>query len=113
MKSRRSQPARGSSDAMSTPTCRARSMLGDAHPMPSHLGDLLRDLEGGLARLGPAGVVHSVRARVATARKPGGDLVNDLDWLAERFELQRGHLRGVAYRMLGSLAEADDAVQEA
>jgi RNA polymerase sigma-70 factor (ECF subfamily) len=33
--------------------------------------------------------------------------------LAERFEQSRNHLRGVAYRMLGSLAEADDAVQEA
>lgn len=37
----------------------------------------------------------------------------DLDLLAERFEEHRGHLRGVAYRMLGSAAEADDAVQEA
>src|SRR5512132_614335 len=35
------------------------------------------------------------------------------DWLAERFEENRPHLRAVAYRMLGSLAEADDAVQEA
>ena len=34
-------------------------------------------------------------------------------WLAERFEANRSHLRGVAYRMLGSLTEADDAVQEA
>ncbi len=34
------------------------------------------------------------------------------DWLAERFEAERPHLRAVAYRMLGSLAEADDAVQE-
>jgi RNA polymerase sigma-70 factor (ECF subfamily) len=34
------------------------------------------------------------------------------DWLAEQFENQRGHLRAVAYRMLGSTAEADDAVQD-
>src|ERR1700753_3311497 len=33
--------------------------------------------------------------------------------LAARFEAQRGTLRGVAYRLLGSRAEADDAVQEA
>jgi len=35
------------------------------------------------------------------------------DWLAERFEENRPHLRAVAYRMLGSSTEADDAVQEA
>jgi RNA polymerase sigma factor (sigma-70 family) len=35
------------------------------------------------------------------------------DWLAERFEAHRSQLRAVAYRMLGSLTEADDAVQEA
>jgi len=34
-------------------------------------------------------------------------------WLAERFEANRSHLRGVAYRMLGSLSDADDAVQDA
>src|SRR5918995_5390157 len=34
------------------------------------------------------------------------------DWLAQRFETHRAHLRRVAYRMLGSLSEADDAVQE-
>jgi RNA polymerase sigma-70 factor, ECF subfamily len=35
------------------------------------------------------------------------------DWLAETFEAERPHLRAVAYRMLGSLSEAEDAVQEA
>jgi RNA polymerase sigma factor (sigma-70 family) len=37
----------------------------------------------------------------------------DKDWLAERFEANRAHLRSIAFRMLGSQAEADDAVQEA
>ena len=35
------------------------------------------------------------------------------EWLAQQFEEQRPHLRAVAYRMLGSLSEADDAVQDA
>ena len=39
--------------------------------------------------------------------------MNDQDWLADRFEADRSHLRGIAFRMLGSLTEADDAVQEA
>ncbi|MCT9080425.1 sigma-70 family RNA polymerase sigma factor [Streptomyces fulvoviolaceus] len=39
--------------------------------------------------------------------------MSENDFLAERFEAHRGHLRAVAHRMLGSVAEADDAVQEA
>ncbi|MFB4304671.1 RNA polymerase sigma factor SigJ [Actinomadura sp. GTD37] len=39
--------------------------------------------------------------------------MNDRDFLADRFEEHRTHLKAVAYRMLGSLTEADDAVQEA
>ena len=39
--------------------------------------------------------------------------MDDQDWLAEQFEEHRSHLRTVAYRMLGSLGETDDAVQEA
>ena len=39
--------------------------------------------------------------------------MNEHAWLVERFEGNRGHLRVVAYRMLGSLSEADDALQEA
>jgi RNA polymerase sigma factor (sigma-70 family) len=39
--------------------------------------------------------------------------VTERDWLAERFEERRSRLRAVAYRMLGSVSEADDAVQEA
>src|SRR5437660_6310510 len=39
--------------------------------------------------------------------------MTDQQWLAERFEEHRSRLRAVAYRMLGSLGEADDAVQDA
>src|SRR2546428_3993944 len=38
--------------------------------------------------------------------------MDEHEWLAERFEANRTHLRAVAYRMLGPLSEADDAVQE-
>jgi RNA polymerase sigma-70 factor (ECF subfamily) len=39
--------------------------------------------------------------------------MDERDWLAQRFEAHRTHLKAVAYRMLGSSSEADDAVQEA
>src|SRR5947208_9452941 len=47
--------------------------------------------------------------RSSTNRRPS----IDPDELADRFETHRAHLRAVAYRMLGSLAEADDVVQDA
>src|SRR6266567_4668336 len=39
--------------------------------------------------------------------------MSDRDWLAEQFEEHRPHLRRVAYRMLGTIDDSDDAVQEA
>ncbi len=39
--------------------------------------------------------------------------MDEREWLTERFEQHRPHLRSVAYRMLGSVSEADDALQEA
>jgi len=42
-----------------------------------------------------------------------GWLMDDIEWLAERFERERPRLRAAAYRMLGSVAAADDAVQDA
>src|SRR6266702_7261382 len=38
--------------------------------------------------------------------------MDEHQWLAEQFEANRTHLQAVAYRMLGSLSEADDAIQE-
>src|ERR1700749_1314471 len=41
-----------------------------------------------------------------------GDGMDEMLWFAERFEEHRPRLRAVAYRMLGSVSEADDAVQD-
>ncbi len=38
--------------------------------------------------------------------------MDERNWVTERFEHHRAHLRAVAYRMLGSVSEADDALQE-
>src|SRR6516225_5412031 len=45
-------------------------------------------------------------------RGGGNRRMDDTEWLAGHFERHRPHLRAVAYRMLGSLTEADDAVQD-
>jgi RNA polymerase sigma factor (sigma-70 family) len=66
-----------------------------------------------------SGTHSSDLSHLACGIRQGGDststkdgTVTDADWLAHRFETHRDHLRAVAYRMLGSLSEADDAVQE-
>jgi RNA polymerase sigma factor (sigma-70 family) len=54
-----------------------------------------------------------VQAISETDRTDGTDRGREHEWLAEGFEANRAHLKAVAYRMLGSRSEADDAVQEA
>ena len=46
-------------------------------------------------------------------KQSDGHPLADEQWLAERFDQHRSELRAVAYRMLGSLTETDDAIQEA
>src|SRR5689334_6606241 len=45
-------------------------------------------------------------------RKEGASAMEEREWLVERFDENRAHLRAVAFRMLGSWTEVDDAVQE-
>ena len=58
-------------------------------------------------------VVHGESGAAGKSGSGSGAGTEPDAWLAERFQEQRGRLRAVAYRMLGSLEEADDAVQEA
>src|SRR5829696_1458994 len=61
----------------------------------------------------PSRYIGSVRHYYNDGTRRRKVTVDEHDWLAERFEENRAHLRAVAYRMLGSTGEADDAVQEA
>ena len=53
------------------------------------------------------------RVTSLTTHCEGREPTEKHEWLAQAFETERPHLRAVAYRLLGSLSEADDAVQEA
>ncbi|WP_447042237.1 sigma-70 family RNA polymerase sigma factor [Streptomyces sp. DSM 118878] len=99
-----------------------RGAYGDVHGDAQH--DAQRDAHGGVygdAQRDTHGDACDEARRDAHGGAYGGaqrDAHGDArgrrqELLAERFESHRGHLRGVAHRMLGSLGDADDVVQEA
>src|SRR5207248_7149787 len=55
----------------------------------------------------------STEPRGVLRRRTGEVMMDEREWLTERFQQHRSHLRAVAYRMLGSVSDADDALQEA
>jgi RNA polymerase sigma factor (sigma-70 family) len=66
-----------------------------------------------IAPAGLRGHIGAVSFVTPTTQRKRRDLTMDeREWLAKQFEANRTHLRAVAYRMLGSVSEADDAVQE-
>jgi len=70
-------------------------------------------LRTSLVRFDSSGVSWVVGEVDCSARGRWVDCMNDRGFLVERFEENRSHLRGVAYRMLGSVSEAEDALQDA